>query len=173
MTEVIIGNGVRSIGWQAFKDCTELTSVTLGKNLQYLYGGAFSGCKNLFKFICLGKVPSTSYGSIYNGYKYIAGCEDPFDEIHHAWADVYVPYGCVEAYKKDIIIERVSANFWRKFMSIIEQEVDFSSIKMNNIESECKDYIIYDLKGTKQHHLKSGVNILHKRDGTTKKVFVK
>ena len=45
--QVIIGNGVTTIGSSAFYDCSSLTSVTIGNGVRTIEGGAFSSCSSL------------------------------------------------------------------------------------------------------------------------------
>lgn len=47
VTEYIIGEGVTSIGAQAFDDCSNLTSVTLPSTVTFIGTEAFYRCKNL------------------------------------------------------------------------------------------------------------------------------
>ncbi|MDD6021937.1 MAG: leucine-rich repeat protein [Oscillospiraceae bacterium] len=44
---VIISDGVTSIGYGAFWDCTSLTSITIPDSVTSIDGGAFSGCSSL------------------------------------------------------------------------------------------------------------------------------
>jgi len=41
------GYGIEYIGVEAFKDCTGITSITLGENIGGIYYNAFAGCTNL------------------------------------------------------------------------------------------------------------------------------
>jgi hypothetical protein len=47
LTNVVIGDNVRSIYSQVFQNCTSLTSVILGKNLQHISTSTFFGCVKL------------------------------------------------------------------------------------------------------------------------------
>ena len=44
---VIIDDGVTTIGWSAFSDCSSLTSVTIPNSVTIIGGSAFSGCSSL------------------------------------------------------------------------------------------------------------------------------
>ena len=46
-TEVVIPDGVTSIGYGAFRGCSGLTSVTIPDSVTSIGGGAFSGCSGL------------------------------------------------------------------------------------------------------------------------------
>ena len=45
--KVVINNGVTSVGWHAFEDCTGLTSVTIPNSVTSIENDAFSGCSNI------------------------------------------------------------------------------------------------------------------------------
>lgn len=45
--EIIIPDGVTSIGGYAFEDCSGITSVTIPKGVKYIGSGAFKGCSGL------------------------------------------------------------------------------------------------------------------------------
>ena len=47
LTSVTIPNSVTSIGWEAFKGCSGLTSVTIGNSVTSIGFRAFSGCSGL------------------------------------------------------------------------------------------------------------------------------
>lgn len=47
IVKVVVGKGVTSIGVKAFKDCTNLTTISLPETLRTIGGHAFYGCSNL------------------------------------------------------------------------------------------------------------------------------
>ena len=47
LTSVTIPNSVTSIGWRAFQYCSGLTSVTIPNSVTSIGGGAFAGCSSL------------------------------------------------------------------------------------------------------------------------------
>lgn len=59
---VVIENGVTSIGWSAFNECTSLTSVTISDSVTEIRRSAFAGCTSLTKVhIPAGLVTLSSY----------------------------------------------------------------------------------------------------------------
>jgi len=76
---------VTSIGSYAFRDCTSLTTIIIGKNVTSLDRDAFANCNNLKDVYCYAeKVPSTD-GSSFYGYN------------PHS-ATLYVPAGTINDY---------------------------------------------------------------------------
>lgn len=55
VSSVIISNGVKGIGVDAFRGCSKLTSVTIPKSVTYLYSEAFRNCKGLKKVTILNR----------------------------------------------------------------------------------------------------------------------
>ena len=108
ITSVIIEDGVTSIGYLAFYNCTGLTSVTIGNSVTIIGDGAFYGCSGLTSIeipnsakriggwafaqctgltsvTCKAVVPPTCGG-------------DPFAEVEKS-IPLYVPENSVYAYK--------------------------------------------------------------------------
>ncbi|MBR3022654.1 MAG: leucine-rich repeat protein, partial [Bacteroidaceae bacterium] len=75
---------VTSIGANAFKNITTLTSITVPSNIQTIGSDAFSGCSGLTAVISLGAVPPTLSSGSFSGIS--SNCI------------LYVPYGKKSAY---------------------------------------------------------------------------
>ncbi|MBE6546549.1 MAG: leucine-rich repeat domain-containing protein [Ruminococcaceae bacterium] len=79
------GKPVLEIAKNAFKDCTDLTSVTLPDGLEVIRAGAFSGCTGLTSI----KIPDTVVSM---GSGVFKGCKDlevtvPFAKAPSGWSD--------------------------------------------------------------------------------------
>ena len=61
LTEVVIPEGIQSIGWFAFSGCIALKSVTLPKSLSVVQYGAFLNCPSAMTVSC----PKDSYARAY------------------------------------------------------------------------------------------------------------
>ena len=85
LTSVTIGESVTSIGAWAFSDCSSLTSVTIGESVTSIGAWAFDDCSSLTSITCEAATPPT-VGQ--HAFYYVSKS-----------IPVYVPCGCVEAYK--------------------------------------------------------------------------
>ena len=114
LTSVTIGNSVTSIGYSAFRDCSSLTSVTIGNSVTSIGYYAFRDCSSLTSVTCEAVTPPT-LGS------------DAFYRVSIS-IPVYVPCGCVEAYK--------TASGWKDFTKIqlvkYSIEVDVNDTRMGS-----------------------------------------
>ena len=104
VTEYIIGNKVKHIGIYAFYGCSSLTSVTIPNSVTSIGDEAFYGCYSLTSVTCEAENPPTLGSYIFNGVS--------------KSIPVYVPCGCVEAYK--------TANGWKNFINIQEPLAEYS-----------------------------------------------
>ena len=77
MTSVTIGNGVTSIGDEAFSGCTGLTSVTIGNGVTSIGYAAFGNCTNLTSVTFEGTV--AEWNAIDKGMEWNYNC--PFTEV--------------------------------------------------------------------------------------------
>ena len=109
LTSVTIGNSVKSIGDNAFYECSSLSSVTIGNSVTSIGDAAFYECSSLTSITCEAETPPT-VGQF------------AFYDISQS-IPVYVPCGCVEAYK--------AANGWKDFTNIQEPSLAEYSIEVN------------------------------------------
>lgn len=85
LTSVIIPNGVTSIGQRAFRYCYDLTSITIPDSAVYIEGSAFANCTGLTS-ITIEKTTPPQLGS------------SAFDNTNNC--PIYVPAESVAAYKR-------------------------------------------------------------------------
>ena len=100
----IIPESVTSIGDYAFRNCQSLTSITIPNSVTSIGYDAFYGCSALTSITCEAMTPPT-LGS------------DVFYQVSKS-IPVYVPCGCVSAYK--------AAKYWIDFTNIQEPQVEYS-----------------------------------------------
>lgn len=96
----IIDSCVTAVGPYAFSSRSQLTRLTLGKQLQTLGQGAFSGCGSLIEIKLVGKTPITING---------AGC---FEGVDKENCKLYVRAGSTTKFK--------AAAQWSDFKTMIE-----------------------------------------------------
>ena len=114
LTSVTIPNSVTSIGDNAFLRCWSLTSVTIPNSVTSIGDYAFAWCRNIENVYCYAEeVPSTFYYA-FNG-----------SNIENA--TLYVPASAIEAYK--------TTEPWSKFGTIntIEDSNGIESVKERGI----------------------------------------
>ena len=71
----VIPNSVTSIGYEAFRDCTGLTSITIPNSVTSIGKYAFWNCKGLKKAIWLTNTPPSGYKNVGATYNYVANNE--------------------------------------------------------------------------------------------------
>ncbi len=96
LKSVTIPNNVEKINNYAFSFCESLESLVIGKSVTQIGEDAFEDCNALKSIYSLAKVPPKIKENTFTDYQ---------------TPTLYVPYGCVQAYKK--------ANYWKKFSKIV------------------------------------------------------
>ena len=111
LTSITIPNSVTSIGEGAFRNCSSLTSIVIGNGVTSIGKAAFYYCSSLTSVTCEATTPPT------------VG-EYAFYDVSKS-IPIYVPCGCVEAYK--------AASGWSDFTNIQEPLVKYSiEVNVNN-----------------------------------------
>ena len=105
LTSVTIPNGVISIDNSAFSGCSGLVSVTIPNSVTRIGSSAFKNCNRLNTILSLNSTPPSVYGTN-DPYYY------PFYSVDKKKCVVWVPRGCVAAYK--------NANPWKDFSNFKE-----------------------------------------------------
>jgi hypothetical protein len=142
----------------AFRNCSNLTSVTIPNSVTSIDGSAFSDCSGLTDVYCLAEdVPETYYSDVFE--------HSPIES-----ATLYVPEASLEAYR--------TTSPWSGFGTIVgltDDEID--AVEDVRAAGEDTEVARYDLQGrrtTAPHKQSStyvkGINIIRYSDGTTVKV---
>ena len=100
---------VKKIDSHTFRNCNELTSITIPKNVTHLGGMIVGACNALTSITCLNTTPPHINENTFNNeYSY----------------SLFVPNGCIDAYK--------AAEYWKNFTKIYEVD-DSTSLPIGSI----------------------------------------
>jgi len=99
LTAVTIPEGVTMLLNESFAGCTSLTSITLPSTMMSIYNNAFVGCTNLTSITCM-RETARSFNA------------NNFDASTYANATLYVPQGSKSSYQ--------STSAWSQFSNIQE-----------------------------------------------------
>lgn len=101
LISVTIPNGVTSIGWNAFENCIGLTDVTIPNSVTSISRYAFSGCEAIENVYCFAEeLPFAD--------------ESVFEKSYPEYATLYVPAVSISKYKTKVP--------WKNFGKIVELE---------------------------------------------------
>jgi len=90
LTSVTIGNGVTTIGNFAFYNCSSLTSVTIPNSVTTIGRGAFYGCSSLTS-VTIGNGVTTIWGGAFQGCSSLTSVTIG-NGVTTIWSDAF--YGC-------------------------------------------------------------------------------
>lgn len=101
--KLIIGDNALYVDESSFCNCQRLEYVHLGKNIEFIGGGAFANCGSLSTIVCMAETPPTigTSSSIYT---------DAFDGIYFDKCILQVPEKAIESYR--------NADYWKQFKNI-------------------------------------------------------
>ena len=120
VSDLVIPDGVASIGSWSFMNCNQLTSVTIPESVTKIGDNAFYGCSNLTDVYSYGNnVPSLGY--------------DVFKNSLIASATLHVPAGSIEKYK--------TTSPWSDFGNIVVLSPDLTHIKIKENPGETLEYV--------------------------------
>lgn len=146
LLSVNMPNSVTIIGELAFYGCSCLTSIEIPNSVTEIGNFAFNECSNMTSVVCKSETPISN---IYNNTIY--SIENVFSKDTYEKATLYVPKGCVDAYK--------NAEVWDNFVNITDK--DFNGVDI--IEADDKDidygmpYEIFNMEGVKVGDSKEGL----------------
>ena len=149
LTSVDIPNSVTSLE-QTFRGCTSLTSVNIPSSVTEFIE-TFEDCTNLSSLYAFSKYPRSLNTEVFVG-------------VNTDLCVLYVPKGCLEAYK--------SADGWKIFTNI--KEFDPTDIEQTELGGmDFKEVKRYSVNGQRLDTPTKGLNIVRMSDGSTRKVLVK
>ncbi len=106
--ELTLPTTLESIGNYAFVGCKRLTNVSMGLSVTAIGSGAFKDCTAISSVTCMAPTPPTMTGV------------DCFDSDCYDWATLYVPGDKVEEYKSTI--------YWNKFANTFGRGIEVDGL---------------------------------------------
>ncbi len=144
LTSVTIPNNVTTIGDGTFYGCDSLSSLTLGERLDSIGAGAFKECEKLNTIYCRNAIPSVIAATT-------------FDNTQYMNAKLFVPTGTYNEY--------ISATGWLNFYNIYEYKYTsgIDGITTDNFDADIKvengNIVIENAKGNISVYTTSGAMI--------------
>ncbi len=147
LTSLTIPNSVTSIGEEALYGCTGLTSLTIPNSVTSIDIWAFNGCTGLTSVISMIEEPFEIFENVFSNYN----------------ATLYVPAGTKEKYE--------GTPAWNKFTNIVEGIEN--AVKSVETDAQAEETERYNVSGQRISSPQKGLNIVKMSDGTTRKIMCK
>lgn len=112
LTSIDIVGQVNTIEEYAFRDCAYLSDVIIGDHVENIGGWAFYSDYNIREISCHAVIPPVC-------------ADDVFEQEVEVLANLYVPYGCKEAYE--------TSPKWMNFLNIIERADDVNETSLSAV----------------------------------------
>ena len=173
---------VTSIAAYAFKDNQNITSLTIPAGITTIGDNAFNGCINLI-VINIGKdvqsIGNKAFANI--GTAAVRTRSEDASLIVNCYAES-VPQAAWDAFENSPIENGIlyveddlkdsykATSPWNKFGKILGFN---EPVGINSISIDSDNAIIFDMQGNRLDNVRKGVNIIHTRNGKTKKMIRK
>jgi len=151
LSDIVILDGVRRIDEDAFRSCTNLKTVYIGKNIQYIGEDAFKGCNALTDLTILAETPP------------VVSSYDPIPESVRSQVTLHVPTAALANYQSD--------PFWGTFKAYDDNVSIPTAIATLRSETNGKAATAYDLLGRKVDNARYKGVIIRKENGKVRKVI--
>jgi len=173
LSSVTISRFITEIGTKVFLGCTSLENVALPDNLTHIGNQAFYGCKGMKKIT----IPASVNTIGQEAFAYSSGLEriEAYPIVPPTCGEKAFngisKYLCKLYVNKDSKEAYSTANIWKDFKEILVLGDDVGII--NIAKEENKEVYRYSESGIKISKPLKGINIMRYNDGSTKKVIVK
>lgn len=148
LTSVTLPNSLKSIGREVFYGCTNLTTITIPSSVNKIGDKAFAGCHLKTVISLIGSPPEIS--------------KETFDVSIYKNSILYVPTEKTYRYRH--------TRFWSDFI-FIEEGIPNGLRQVHSDNASIKS--VYQIDGKRTEQQRDGISIIKYSDGTTKKVLIK
>ena len=177
LISITIPNSVTIIGNLAFMNCSGLTSISIPNSVQSIGERTFQGCSSLI-YVTIGSGVTSIESQAFDGPDIptiISLIENP-SAISNKASDYRTfsknTFNNATLYVPNGSIDKYKATTgWMDFKNIVEGTP--TGITSITTKEETSNVSVYDLNGRRLTEPQKGINIIKMSDGTTKKVFVK